>query len=335
MSRAIHVICGEFGGLAEALAASSKEVVSLRDYLPAGPLRELSNVESWRATRLAFWDGVYSVTAKTAKRRRRGLVRWGDHPIVPEPDRFIDAEAITLWLGTGLSEQLVLAWMPQFLRAIGAPGANLNVVQFERNRSGEEITEARYLNLEGIQAAPAARAIGEAELAYLDVVWRGVTSPDPGPLMRLLHDRSAPLPRLREALHGLLWRYPDFRSGLSRQDASLLANTRDYGPAASGVIVRSIIALEKLGDRDGDVLLLWRLRRLANPALRHPAVTISGGQGLIAGAEVHLTDAGERIARCELNFVELNGIDEWVGGVHLDSGVDDVWFHRAFALVRR
>jgi hypothetical protein len=100
------------------------------------------------------------------------------------------------------------------------------------------------------------------------------------------------------------------------------------------VIVRSIIALESMGDRDGDVLLLWRLRRLADPALRHPAVTISGGQGSMAGAEVHLTDVGERVARGEVNFVELNGIDEWVGGVHLDSRVGDVWFHRDFDLVR-
>ncbi len=334
MSKTIHVICGDFGELAKALAASSKEVVSLRDHLPAGPLREFGDIESWCATRLAFWEGVHGVAAGSAKRRRRGLVRWGDHPIVPEPARFIDAEAITLWSGTGLAEQLVLAWMPQFLRAIGARGANLNVVQFERNASGEEILEACYLNSEGIRAAPAARAIGEAELAYLDAVWRGVTSPDPGPLVRLLHDRSAPLPRLREGLHGLLWRYPDFRSGLSRQDESLLANTRDHGPGASSVIVRSIIALEKLGDRAGDVFLLWRLRRLADPALRHPAVTISGAQGSIAGFEVHLTGAGERITRGELNFVELNGIDDWVGGVHLDSRVGDVWFHREFDLVR-
>ena len=44
MTRAVHVICGDFGGLAKALSASSKDVVSLRDYLPAGPLRDFSGL---------------------------------------------------------------------------------------------------------------------------------------------------------------------------------------------------------------------------------------------------------------------------------------------------
>ena len=92
--------------------------------------------------------------------------------------------------------------------------------------------------------------------------------------------------------------------------------------------------VENEGDRAGDLLLWWRLRRLADPALPHPAVSIAGVQGWIASAEVNLTSVGERIAGGELNFVELNGIDDWVGGVHLDSRVGDVWFRRDDALIR-
>ena len=91
MSRAIHVICGGFGGLAKALAVSSKEVVSRRDYLPAGPLRAFGDIERWRAGRLAFWEGVYAGIAERPKARRRRVKHWADHPIVPEPDRLIDA----------------------------------------------------------------------------------------------------------------------------------------------------------------------------------------------------------------------------------------------------
>ena len=159
---------------------------------------------------------------------------------------------------------------------------------------------------------------------------RGILSPDARALLRVLQDDSAPLPRLRAALHRLLWRYPDLRSGVNRQDAQLLSNTRDYGPAAVSVIGRSIAALERVGD----VLLWWRLRRLAGPALPHPAVTMTGVQSEISRTDVHLTPVGERIARGELNFVELNGIDDWVGGVHLDSRVNDVWFHRDGLLIR-
>ena len=33
------------------------------------------------------------------------------------------------------------------------------------------------------------------------------------------------------------------------------------------------------------------------------------------------------------NFVELNGVDDWVGGVHLDSRTGVVWFRRGEELV--
>ena len=135
-------------------------------------------------------------------------------------------------------------------------------------------------------------------------------------------------------MHRLLWRYPDLRSGVNRQDAQLLSNTRDYGPAAASVIGRSIAALERVGDRVGNVLLWWRLRRLAGPALPHPVVTMTGAQSEIAGTDVHLTHVGDQIVRGELNFVELNGIDDWVAGEHLDSRVNDVWFHRDGLLIR-
>jgi len=34
------------------------------------------------------------------------------------------------------------------------------------------------------------------------------------------------------------------------------------------------------------------------------------------------------------NAVEWNGIDDWIGGVHLDSQHGRVWFHKDHALVR-
>jgi hypothetical protein len=333
--RTVHVICGDAGGLTKGLAVSSKDMVSLCDYLPSGPVRGFSDLESWRAARLAFWEGVYAAAAERPKQRRKCAKHWAVHPVIPEPERLIDASEVVLWLGTGLAEQLMLTWMPQFLRAVGARGAKLHVVQFERNSSGVGISEVAYVTSDEIRAAPAVRALGDTEFAYLDVAWRAITCSEPDTLLRLLHDDSAALPILRAALRRVLWRFPDFRSGVSRQDAQLLSSTRDHGPAAASVVGRSVIALENEGDRAGDLLLWWRLRRLADPALPHPAVTIAGVQGWIAGAEVNLTSVGERIARGELNFVELNGIDDWVGGVHLDSRVGDVWFRRDDALIRR
>ena len=51
------------------------------------------------------------------------------------------------------------------------------------------------------------------------------------------------------------------------------------------------------------------------------------------GCKVRLTAAGEAFLKGRKNFVEVNGIDEWVAGVHLDSGTGDVWFRDGETLV--
>ena len=178
-------------------------------------------------------------------------------------------------------------------------------------------------------------AIDGAELAYLDEVWKSVTAPDPGALLRLLGDdvRST-LPWLTAAMPRLLWRYPGIRTGVNRFEERLLANTRDHGPRAVQVIVQSMRDSWHQEDWVGDNWLWWRLKRLADPALPHPAVAMTGDGTTMARAEVRLTPTGGRIVNAESDFLALNGIDDWVGGVHLDSRAGNVRFYGDGTLVR-
>jgi len=50
---------------------------------------------------------------------------------------------------------------------------------------------------------------------------------------------------------------------------------------------------------------------------------------------VRLTPFGERVLAGEANFVDANGIDDWVAGVHLQSDAGRVWFYDDGQLVRR
>ena len=318
MSRTIHLTCGYAFNLIEGLTLSPGDVVCVYDDLSAGPLCELRDVESWRAARLAFWDHVDGPPGSPRERRIRIKSR-SEHPIIPDPQRLIDANEIILWLGAGLEDQITLAWMPQYLRALGTSLKKLRIVQFERKPSGELIPRLSVLTSAEMTMAPGPRELGKAEIEYLDRAWAAVTSPRPEALVHMLGEESVPLPLLLAAFRFLFYRYPDVRSGINRHDAKLLAKTRDRGPAAAGVIAYSMMELGEEGDRAGDLVLWWRLRRLADPALPYRALTMTGAKTTIRGSEVHLTAIGEQVARGELNFVELNGIDDWVGGVHLDS----------------
>jgi hypothetical protein len=75
--------------------------------------------------------------------------------------------------------------------------------------------------------------------------------------------------------------------------------------------------------------------RLAEPALREPALEIRGSRVEYHDSEVRLTAFGERVLDGKANFVDVNGIDDWVFGVHLQSDAGRVWFHRDGDLIRR
>lgn len=240
-----------------------------------------------------------------------------------------------MWLGTGLAEQLALAWIPQLLDAIGGCRGALRVVQFESTSRGRAVVKISHLGDEHSQHCPAPRPIDAEGLAYLDEAWKTVITPDPAALIAFLDQVPCPFPHLKTAFRRLIWRYPYIDSGINHFEHDLLANVRDAGPIAARVIALSMrAALDEDEDCVGDNWLFWRLQRLADPGLPHPAVALTGERNTIRGTDVRLTPDGERFLGGDLNFVKLNGIDDWVGGVHLHSRSGAVWFQHENQIVR-
>jgi hypothetical protein len=88
-------------------------------------------------------------------------------------------------------------------------------------------------------------------------------------------------------------------------------------------------------DLVGDLYLFSRLLQLGNADLAHPLVKLSGNPDDVRSWEVVLTDAGEAVLAGRANAVELNGIDDWILGVHLDSRNGSVWYHKESTLITR
>lgn len=86
-------------------------------------------------------------------------------------------------------------------------------------------------------------------------------------------------------------------------------------------------------DWPGDVYLYSRLQRLGSPNSAHPLVSLNAPNRPMRETTVEITEAGRAVLNGEANAVTLNGIDDWVAGVHLDSKADRVWFRRDGELV--
>ena len=145
------------------------------------------------------------------------------------------------WLGTGLADQLTLAWMPQMLCMVGGRPEALRVVQFERTASGAVSPTVAILNRDEIRYHPAPLGVGSASLAYLDDVWSAPSHPgrwaDPLPGCY-----PPPAPPPCAALGKMLFGYPDLRSGVNRYDTQLLVSTKTDGPTVARVIASAMKA---------------------------------------------------------------------------------------------
>ena len=324
MPRIAHVIQGRWaaGNFAQAMQPQPEELLVSEDVLSCGPLPPFESVEEWARLREAYWDSI------GPSDDRRPFNR----DLLANAQALRELDLIVVWIGTGTAEQLLLAWMVKLLKLVGSQ-AQLQVVQFTRiGKHNENVWGLGLLKPEQFKQHPPAEPVSAQTLFGLERRWDRVTSPDPAGLLAVLSEETAHLPHSRASLERLIHRYPDHQTGLGRWESELLRRTKEKGPRAARVIAE-VMALNFDADLVGDGVLFARLRQLASSDLAHPLVTLSGDPYDIHNCQIALTDAGESVLAARANAVELNGIDDWVLGVHLDSKRGSVWYHKAGTLV--
>jgi hypothetical protein len=120
---------------------------------------------------------------------------------------------------------------------------------------------------------------------------------------------------LGEAFDRLSREYPSTRDGLSLTERRLLASAAEP-PAGVGAGA----AFGRVGGREarpflGDLWFYGTAARLA--AAPVPLLAADPPGPVTAATRLRLTDAGRRVLAGEADHVALNGIDRWIGGVHL------------------
>lgn len=301
------------------------------DVLSCGPLPPFTSLPQWQRLREA-----YLRTLDYPDQPPFSFAAAGGPDLLTNAHALRDAATIVLWIGTGVAEQLLLAWVVQLLRLVNVEGTRLRVIQFSQHRAAPdfEVYSIGLMDVDGLAAHPPALSLGDEALASIDTAWAAITAPTPEPLARLLAEGAGPMRLLHRSLASLLHRFPSATSGLSHWDMELLRHTAERGPVVARVIGHTLGQGMETRDLVGDGYLFARLRYLAATGHAQPLVTLAG-TGHLRGSRVDLTDAGRAVLAGTLNAVEANGIDDWVGGTHLDSRQGNVWFHDNGTLVRR
>jgi len=332
MSRVVHVVIGESAAGSfkrSGVAADRNDVLVLPDHLSCGPLLPISDVPSWTRQRIAYWRRLWSEASDE------------EENLYSNPVGLLSSDAVVIWLGTDLGDQIALAWLPAFLAALDAQDPALKLSQFEHGERGLEIIGLGMLSPKQIAAHPPVVDLTAENLRETTLVWHALTSADPDGLLSYLRSPSGSLPLLVRALREGLTRFPDIVSGLNTWEMRLLSNAQKAREAARVIgqtLADGFDALRaRIGGRDqvGDFWLFDRMLRLGDPKLAEPALEITGSRVEYRDTEVRLTPFGQRLLDGKANFVDANGIDDWVFGVHHQSEAGRVWFHRDGNLIRR
>ncbi|HEY6328279.1 MAG TPA: hypothetical protein VI756_03005, partial [Blastocatellia bacterium] len=151
--------------------------------------------------------------------------------------------------------------------------------------------------------------------------WHLYCCNDPRPLFQFARQTQDTFPLLSNAVLLQLQEYPSAQNGLSTLEERLLLELR-----ASRSVVESVgstVVLDATGSF-GDGLMfemIWRFLHCGVPLLEPQTGSVYNIDSWRAFCQlkVALTAAGEAVLQHREDNLLLNGIDRWLGGVHLNG----------------
>jgi hypothetical protein len=305
LAGALHVTNGDIAVDLLRRAGLAPHAVAWADVLHEGPVPGGLDDAGLRRVRAEFIAGADGVDAVEVSRR------------FEERDRALAANRgreYVLWFEADLYDQLQIAQILAALNALGVAPGRVTLICI-----GEYPGIAHFGGLGELEPGQlpglleVATPLTTAALGLGAAAWAALRAADPGGLGTIAASRSRELRFLGEAFDRLGREYPSTRDGLSLTERRILAATPEDGAVAGAVFAR-------LGEREArpylaDLFFFRIVARLAGA--RAPLLALDPPGEVTAATRLRATAAGGRVLRGEADHVALNGIDRWVGGVHL------------------
>ncbi|WP_420126025.1 DUF1835 domain-containing protein [Longimicrobium sp.] len=307
----LHVTNGD--SAAERIRAAGVEgpILPWRDVLHDGPVPPGLPLEALSEVRAGFiasrgWGAADEVRASFAER---------DRTLAASRDE----DEVVLWFEHDLYDQLQLIQLLDWCAA--HPHPRLTLINPAEYLGMMDAARIRELFDDRATVTPEQLALGRR-------AWDAFRAPDPRGLEAVIAGGGDAMPHLPAALFRLLEEYPAVGNGLSRSQEQILiafaggpSTLREAYPASHHQVEDAIWM--------GDGSFAGLVQALASGptpllAFEDDGDGADGGPGAAMDRRAALTDAGREVLSGGADAVRMNGIDRWIGGVHL-SGRDARW----------
>jgi hypothetical protein len=307
MPAALHISNGDATDVAG--TGLARRVIYWRDILHEGPVPDVApaQLRRIRADYLADSDSA---------ERARVLRQFTERDQALEANR--DGEYV-LWFEADLYDQLQISEILARLTDLGVAADRITLICI-----GEHAGIARFgglgeLTAEQLRELPNTNAAARLSPAALDLAtraWSAFRAPSPAGLGVIAAARLGELRFLGEAFDRLSREYPATRDGLSLTERRVLAAIADGASDAGTAFVRAWA--RETRPFLGDTTCFGRIQQMAKGP--RPLLRLDPPGSLVERTtSVGLTETGERVLAGQEDQIALNGIDRWIGGVHLQG----------------
>jgi hypothetical protein len=302
---ALHVTNGDSTVPELRATGLAHHIVCWRDALHDGPVPDVPD-EELRRIRARFLVGENAADLGTTEE-------------FAERDRILESHRdgdYVLWFEADLYDQLQLIQIVAKLHELKVPASRITLICI-----GEYPGIAHFGGLGELKAdqlrrlpAMAATPLTATALEHATRAWTLFRAPDPSGLGQIAAKPMRELRFVAEAFDRLSREYPSTRDGLSLTERRILAAVAAAAPTAEAAFFR--VGAKETRPFLGDTWCfdaMTRLARAPNPLLEAEPTA----RAVEPHSRLRLTDIGQRVLDGHEDHIALNGIDRWIGGVHL------------------
>jgi hypothetical protein len=234
-------------------------------------------------------------------------------------DRYADYDEVVFWFEHDLFDQLLLIRHLRWLSTL-RDRSRFRLICIDRFPGHPDFAGLGELNpAELASLFPRRQPLTEAQIALGSRLWLAFGASDPRLFSDLvMNGDTSALPFAAGALRRQLEDFPSLEDGLARTERQILTAIRDGEHSAMGVFKFAAHLEERVFM--GDLTAWGWMERMTQG--HAPLIALDGEfhPGRAPSGTFTMTDAGRAVLDGRADYIELNGIDRWMGGVHLTDG---------------
>ena len=303
----LHIHNGDASADVAKQSSIPGEHFAWREALIDGPAPAAANEQEWRRVRAQHLSEAYGI--EPADCEAESIVQQ------KKLASFMDYEEVVLWVEHDLFCQVHLIYLLNWFAARDLGKTKLSLICIGNFPGRENFRGLGELSAEEFSSLfPSRQTVTREQLDLATRAWDAYRSTDPRDLETLLQNDTSALPFLAPALQGHLRRFPSTANGLGRIENRGLQLV-DAGLNNFDDLFRRFGEVEPVYGL-GDTQFWSSLRKLADA--NQPLLKISRNRPS-SDTKIEITDLGRAVLRGEGDFVVLNGIEGWLGGVYLSD----------------